>query len=202
MYKIKEAILVEGKYDIIKLSSIFDTLIIKTNGFEIFKDKAKIEYIKTIALKSGIIILTDSDSAGFLIRNHVKKFLPQECVKHIYLPDIIGKEKRKEKFSAEKKLGVEGISKEIIIKTFKKYGVIFQDEDKIMPESKKITTTDFYNDGLTGTDNSKNLRLKLLKELNLPENMSKKSLLDTLNLILGYEKYKAIIKKIKKETEA
>ena len=119
MIKIKEAIIVEGKYDKIKLSRLVDTLIIDVCGFNIFKDKPKIKLIKRIAKKNGILILTDSDHAGFMIRNFFKSIIPENNIKHAYIPDIFGKEKRKRAFSKEKKLGVEGIPDDILINVIK-----------------------------------------------------------------------------------
>ena len=142
MIKIEQAIIVEGKYDKIKLSSIVNAVIIVTNGFGIFKDEEKLELIRYYARKTGIIILTDSDSAGFQIRNHIKGAVKNGKIYNVYIPDIMGKEKRKVKPSAEGKLGVEGVEKKIILKAFENAGITASESsDNSIPE---ITKTDLY----------------------------------------------------------
>lgn len=179
MIKLKETIVVEGKYDKIKLSSIFEANIIDIGGFKIFKKKETIDLLKKIAEKNGIIILTDSDSSGFKIRNYIKNCLAGLNVKHVYIPDIKGKEKRKDKFSAEGLLGVEGIEKETIIDAFKKAGIL--EFDKKNEKINKITKLDLYKAGLYGTDNSSQKRKEFLKENGLPEKITPNMLIDILN---------------------
>ena len=135
MIKLKEAVIVEGKYDKIKLSSLVDGLIITTDGFGIFKDREKRELIKTLAKKRGIIILTDSDSAGFLIRSHIKGFVSEGEIKNVFIPDVFGKEKRKSAPSKEGKLGVEGMDRELLENALKKAGIV---EEKTSPNAKKV----------------------------------------------------------------
>ena len=142
MIKVKEAIIVEGKYDKIKLSSIIDGLIITTNGFGIFNDKERQYLIRELAKKRGIIVLTDSDSAGFVIRNFLKGSVPKEQIKHAYIPDIFGKEKRKDKRSKEGKLGVEGVSKELILEALRKCGASCEDSDSEFIEREEIPQRD------------------------------------------------------------
>ncbi len=198
MIKINEAIVVEGKYDKIKLSSIVDGLIIETNGFRIFKDKEKINLLRNLAKKRGILIFTDSDSAGFLIRNYISSIIPKENIKHAYIPDIYGKEKRKYNYSKEGKLGVEGIPKKIIEKSLKDAGVIFKETELVKKNKREITKIDLYDYGLSGRDNSSELRKAFLKQLNLPEHLSVNSLVKVLNCSLTYEEFEIEIKKLLK----
>lgn len=179
MIKLKETIIVEGKYDKIKLSSIFDANIIEIGGFKIYKNKEIIELLKRIADNSGVIILTDSDSSGFRLRSYLKSCLSGKKVYHVYIPDIKGKEKRKSKYSAEGLLGVEGIEAEIIKEAFKKSGVLYNSEEK--EASEKITKLDLYKAGLYGKENSKEKRKEFLIKNNLPEKISPNSLIDILN---------------------
>lgn len=201
MIKIKEAVIVEGKYDIQKLNQIVDTCIIETNGFRIFKDKQKIELIKDLAYKNGIIILTDSDSAGFIIRNYLKGTIPNEYIKHAYIPEIKGKEKRKNKYSKEGILGVEGIEKDIILDSLRKANATFINNQDNIKSRDKITNVDLYELGLCGRDNSKQYRLRLLKYLNLPKYLSTKSLLNVLDVNLDKESLINICKNIEHEID-
>ncbi len=189
MLKVRQAIIVEGKYDKIKLSSIIDGIIIVTNGYGIFKDKEKLELIRIYAKKKGIIILTDSDSAGFRIRGYIKGAVGDGKITNVYIPDIFGKEKRKEKPSSEGKLGVEGIEKKLIIEAFKKAGITFDDAEQI-PPTDPITRADL---GLTGGTGSSERRRKLLKSLDLPEKLSTTGMLEILNTTLSKEE---LVKKI------
>ncbi len=197
MFNIKEAIIVEGTYDKIKLDQIVDATIIITGGFTIFKDKKKIEMIKMIAKKTGIVVLTDSDRAGFLIRNYIKQCVPAEHVKHAYIPEIEGVEKRKKVPGKEGLLGVEGVINSYIIEALRRAGCIIEDIEKTKADDKKITKTDLYEDGLSGHTNSQELRKKLKTELNLPNRISTNALLDVLNTLYSFEEYKVMINKIK-----
>ena len=196
MIKIKEALIVEGKYDKIKLSQIFDTVIIKTDGFRIYKDKKTIELIKKLADKSGVIILTDSDNSGLMIRNHLKNVLSDKNVKHAFTPAIKGKEKRKKTASKAGFLGVEGINDEEIIKTVLSCSESFCETD-IIKEKEKITRLDLYKIELFGKENSNIIRKKVLNELNLPENMSVSMLLDVLNGFYTKEYLENLVNNIK-----
>ncbi len=194
MIKIEQAIIVEGKYDKIKLSSIVNAVIIVTNGFGIFKDEEKLELIRYYARKTGIIILTDSDSAGFQIRNHIKGAVKNGKIYNVYIPDIMGKEKRKVKPSAEGKLGVEGVEKKIILKAFENAGITASESsDNSIPE---ITKTDLYMLGLSGGNNSSILRKKLLAYLKLPSLLSANSMLEVMNTMMSYDELKEIMDKI------
>lgn len=191
MIKVDQIIIVEGRYDKIKLSSLIDGIIIETDGFGIFKNKEKQKLIRKLAETKGIVILTDSDSAGFIIRNFITSIVPKEYITNVYIPDIFGKEKRKDSPSKEGKLGVEGVSAEVLEEAFKKAGIGILNSK--ITEKKVITTVDLYDDGLIGGVDSKQKRAALLKMLELPERMSTKAMLDILNTFLTYDEYKKII---------
>ena len=186
--KLTEAVIVEGKYDKIKLSNILDAFIIETNGFAIFKDKSKLSFIKKLAKERGIIILTDSDHAGFMIRNYISSGVPKEQIKNVYIPDIFGKEKRKDTPSKEGKLGVEGMTKEVILASFEKAGVSSTSSVCDNP----ITTVDFYDLGLTGGANSKAKRKAVCKALDLPEFLSTSSFISCINNFMTKEEFFAL----------
>ncbi len=171
-----KAIIVEGKYDKIRLSSFIDGVIITTNGFDIYKNTEKQRLIKFYADRSGIIILTDSDSAGFQIRSFIKSFVDSDKITNVYTPDILGKEKRKDRPSKEGKLGVEGISNEILKSALKRCSAFNNKKTNDM-----ITVYDLYDLGLVGGENSSSKRQALLKALDLPVHVSTKALLEILN---------------------
>ena len=189
--KIKEAIIVEGKYDKIKLSSIFDTLIIETTGFSIYKDKEKQKLIRRCAKETGIIVFTDSDRAGFLIRGFINGNVPKENIKHAYIPQIRGKETRKAEPSKDGFLGVEGVDKEVIIKAITNAAPVIAEKP-----GRLVTKADFYADGLSGGEESAKRRDKLKKLLDLPTNMSASALLGTVNQLMSYEQYNEMVKKL------
>ena len=182
MIILNEIIVVEGKYDKIKLSRLFDTLIIATDGFRIYKDKQKAQLIKTAALKRGVIIITDSDTAGLRIRNRVRQLVGDAKVKNVYLPQIAGKEKRKAKPGAEGLLGVEGIPDEIILNA-----VAAQTSEA--PKREKITKAELFDMGLCGGENSSELRKKLCAAFGLPQNLSTAALLDTINVLYTKDEF-------------
>ena len=192
--KIKEAILVEGKYDKIKLSQIVDTSIICSDGFSIYKDKKMIDLLKQISKASGLIILTDSDSAGFRIRNFIKNSLAGYPVKHAFIPDIYGKESRKEKPSKEGKLGVEGMEETILKEALTLCGasILGEEKEPVLPK-RKLTKLDFYKKGFSGGKESAKKRRELLISLGLPEKMSANMLLDVLNTFLDSGFFKETI---------
>ena len=194
MIKIDKPIIVEGKYDVIKLSRIVDGLIIKTDGFGIFKDKEKQMLLRRLAGEKGIVVLTDSDSAGFLIRKFLKSSIPEDRITHVYIPDVYGKEKRKAQAGKEGKLGVEGISEAVLLEAFRKAGVICDETDE--GERRLITNIDLYEAGLMGKDNSKEKRVKLMKSLALPERLSTSSLLKILNTFVTYEEFTEKLKEL------
>lgn len=199
MYKIDEIIIVEGVYDKIKLSRFIDGVIFVTNGFQIFSNKDKIRTLKTLAEKADIVILTDSDSAGFKIRNYVKQALPESKVKHAYVPNIKGKEKRKTKAGKEGLLGVEGISEDIILDALKKAGCSINGSATEQKQGTAITKAHLYADGLSGGGESSELRRRLCTELSLPSRLSANMLIDVLNRLLTYEEYAEVLKTIKSE---
>ncbi len=194
MLKTNKAIIVEGKYDKIRLESVIDALIIQTDGFRIFKDKQQLSLIRILAQKTGIIIITDSDSAGFKIRSFISKGIAKENITNVYIPDIYGKEKRKDKYSAQGKLGVEGMSEEILENAFLKAGIGCE---KISEKStKKLTKAILYADGFCGQQNSEARRRKLQKLLELPEAMSANCFVDAFNALYSYDAYEKIKEKI------
>lgn len=195
MIKIDRAVIVEGRYDKIKLSSILDAVIIETEGFGIFNNKEKQQLIRRLADTKGLLILTDSDSAGFKIRSFIKGIVPAETIKHAYIPDIFGKEKRKTEASKEGKLGVEGVKKELILEALEKAGVFCEEIEKT--EKREITKLDLYEDGLSGRADSDALRKKLLFHLQLPERLTSNALVQILNTFLTYDEYKKAVEEIK-----
>lgn len=190
MIKTDKAVIVEGKYDKIKLESVLDAVIIPTDGFSVFNDKEKLRLIRNLAKTRGIIILTDSDSAGFKIRSYLKGAIPSEQITNVYIPDIKGKEKRKDTPSTEGKLGVEGMDVKVLNEAFRKAGVVSENVPK---PSKKIDHKDFYEDGLSGSSDSSMKRNQLKKQLDLPSKLSTSSLIDMLNIFLTYEEYKEMV---------
>lgn len=192
MYKIREAIIVEGKYDKQKILSFADALIIETTGFDIFKNAETKEYIKAVADRQGIVILTDSDRAGMRIRNYIATFIPEALVKNAYIPEISGKEKRKSKPSREGTLGVEGIDEDIIIEALKRCGCTVDGEGS--EKNGGITREMLYNDGYIGMENSFEKRKNLCKMLGLPSKISTNSLIKALNSVIDKEEYAEITK--------
>ncbi len=197
MIKIEEAVIVEGKYDKIKLSAVLDTVIIETDGFAVFKDKEKQRLIRFLAEKRGIIIMTDSDSAGFKIRSFIKGITKNGNIKNVFIPDIYGKEKRKTEYSKEGKIGVEGMEIQVILEALRKAGVLCLENEKT--EGKEITHTDFFEDGISGGENSGEKRKKLAKALDLPEKISSSALLKIINTYMTYDDYKGAVKKCEEQ---
>ena len=195
MITIDKLIIVEGKYDKIKLSNIIDAPILETNGFRIFKDKEKQRLIREIAKKKEILIITDSDSAGFVIRNHLKNIIKDKKIYNAYIPQIVGKEKRKDKKSKEGILGVEGIGEEEIIKAIEKSGALC----KITEERKKrISKMDFYEMGLCGKEDSKKRREELLASLGLPKYLSTNATIEAMELLYTREELEQKVCKLNK----
>lgn len=196
MINIKEAVIVEGKYDKQRLKGIINATIVETNGFRIFSDAEKVNLIRKLAENRGIVILTDSDSAGFVIRNHLKGILPNTIeIKHAYIPQIKGKEKRKAKPSKEGTLGVEGLNEDLLIKSLINAGVTVDNHTERKQVS-KLNKADFYRLGLTGQDNSKRLRCALLKKLSLPEYITTNALADVLGRLYTFEEIENIVSEI------
>ncbi len=195
MIKVDKLVIVEGKYDKIKLTSIIDAPIIETNGFRIFKDKEKQNLIREISKKMDILIITDSDSAGFVIRNYLKNIIKDKRIYNAYIPQILGKEKRKEKYSKEGILGVEGVEEKEIIKAIEQSGALCSYVEKVKSKIKKI---DFYELGLCGKEDSKTKREKVLNHLNLPKYLSTNAMVETLGLLYTKEEIKDIVVEIDK----
>ena len=189
MYKVSEVIVVEGRYDKNTLSQVVDATIIETAGFGIFNDKQKQALLRKLAEKRGLIVMTDSDGAGFVIRNFIKGAVDPEKIKHAYIPELAGREKRKTKASKEGLLGVEGMSPEIILEALRRAGATIDGETN--GNKAEITKTDLYRIGLTGKENSAMLRRELLKKLELPEKLSTDAMLQVLNALFTREEFLA-----------
>ena len=182
MMRIKEAIVVEGRYDKNTLSQVVDAVILETSGFSVFKDSEKLTLLRRLAQKQGLIVLTDSDGAGFVIRNYIKGAIPAEQVKHAYIPDIYGKERRKRAPGKEGKLGVEGMSPDILLQALLRAGATVEGEESASPRG-ELTSADLFALGLTGQADSARRRAALLRRLELPEHLSAKALLTVLNAL-------------------
>lgn len=188
MFRIKEAIVVEGRYDKNTLSQLVDTVIFETSGFAIFRDDERLALLRRLAQARGLIVLTDSDGAGFVIRNYLKGAIDPALVKHAYIPDRYGKERRKRRPGKEGKLGVEGMPPQVLEQTLRQAGATFLDEaGETPPPRRSITKADLYAAGLSGGEGSAQRRRELLKTLDLPEHLSPNALLVVLNALYGYE---------------
>ena len=197
MYRVAEVIVVEGKYDKNTLSQTVDASIITLEGFAAFHDREKLSFLRRLAEKRGLIILTDSDGAGFVLRNFLKGALPSGRVRHAYIPDVPGKERRKRAPGREGKLGVEGMRPEILLDALRRAGATFIDEtpDGVrFPDGEPITMSDFFECGLSGAPDSAEKRRALLKRLSLPEKLNARGLLDALNLLYGRERFYELLR--------
>lgn len=188
--RVREVIIVEGKYDVNTLKQVLDATILTTEGFGIFHNREKLDLIIRMANTRGVIILTDSDGAGFVIRNRLKGSLDPALVKHAYIPDVVGKERRKKSPSKEGKLGVEGMRPEVLLEALKRAGATLDDVTQIAGST--ITKADLYALGLSGRPNSAESRQELLKRLELPERLSPNALLDVLNVLMTKEEFLAM----------
>ena len=191
MVKIKEAIVVEGRYDKNTLSQIVDAPILETSGFGIMKDKQQLKLLRKVAQSRGLIIFTDSDGAGFVIRNYLKGAIDAKYLRHAYIPDIPGKERRKTTPGKEGKLGVEGMSPEVILESLRRAGATMEQGEASAAGG--ITKQDLMELGLSGCADSSFQRKALLKHLQLPEHMSSNAMLQALNLLLTKEELTAIV---------
>ncbi len=192
MTRVKEVIIVEGRYDVNTLSQIVDATIVETGGFAIFRDKDKQEMLRSLARRRGLIILTDSDGAGFVIRGFLNGIVDPKYIKNAYIPDIEGKEKRKSSPSKEGKLGVEGMRPEVIIRALSRAGATLDDCDSAV-YTDGITKADLYAWGLVGRENSAEKRKLLQKKLALPQRMSSNSLVKVLNIISSREELRQLL---------
>ena len=191
MHSIREVIVVEGRYDKNALSQVVDAVIIETSGFGIFNDAEKRKLLQTMAEARGLIVLTDSDGAGFVIRNYIKGCVDPKLVKHAYIPDIYGKERRKSAPSREGKLGVEGMKPQVLLDALIRAGATFDDEEN-KKTAPRISKADMYARGLSGREGSAEKRARLIKQLGLPERLTADGLLDVLNATMSREEFLTI----------
>lgn len=191
MHSIREIIVVEGRYDKNALSQVVDAVIIETSGFGIFNDAEKRKLLQTMAEARGLIVLTDSDGAGFVIRNYIKGCVDPKLVKHAYIPDIYGKERRKSAPSREGKLGVEGMKPQVLLDALIRAGATFDDEEN-KKTAPRISKADMYARGLSGREGSAEKRAQLIKQLGLPERLTADALLDVLNATMSLEEFLSI----------
>lgn len=193
MMRIKEAIVVEGRYDKNTLSQLVDTLILETAGFGIFKNQEQMALLRKAAEKRGLIVFTDSDGAGFVIRNRIKSSIPGQYLKHAYIPDVYGKEKRKAKAGKEGKLGVEGMSPQVLEQALRRCGATFLEEETTQRTSPQLSKADLFAAGLSGGSDSALRRQVVLKRLELPEHMTANALLAVLNTCYTVQEVQEIL---------
>ncbi len=186
--KIREAVVVEGRYDKNALAQTIDAPIVTLEGFRIFNDGEKLSFLRRLAEKRGLIVLTDSDGAGFVIRNYLKGALPKDRVKQAYIPDVYGKERRKRRPGKEGKVGVEGMAPQVLLESLRRCGATFLDGPEAEPRE-KITKADLFALGLTGGQDSARRRRDLLRRLDLPEHLTTNGLLEALDLLYGREEF-------------
>ena len=188
MHSVREVIVVEGRYDKNTLSQVVDAVIIETSGFRIFNDAEKRKLLQTMSAARGLIVLTDSDGAGFVIRNYIKGCVDPKLVKHAYIPDIYGKERRKSAPSREGKLGVEGMKPQVLLDALIRAGATFDDEEN-KKSAPRISKADMYAHGLSGREGSAEKRARLIRQLGLPERLTADGLLDVLNATMSREEF-------------
>lgn len=188
MHSVGEVIVVEGRYDKNTLSQVVDAVIIETSGFGIFNDAEKRKLLQTMAEARGLIVLTDSDGAGFVIRNYIKGCVDPKLVKHAYIPDVYGKERRKSAPSREGKLGVEGMKPQVLLDALIRAGATFDDEEN-KKSAPRISKADMYARGLSGREGSAEKRTQLIRQLGLPERLTADGLLDVLNATMSREEF-------------
>lgn len=196
MIRIKEVIVVEGRYDKNTLSQVVDTLIVETSGFGVFKDKEKLALLRRLAEKRGLIILTDPDGAGFVIRNYLKGSIPPDRVKHAYIPDLYGKERRKRAPGKEGKLGVEGMRRSVLEAALRRAGATILDAGAPESGAKPLTKADLFALGLSGGPDSAARRAALCRKLDLPERLSANALMEVLGALYTMEELSHIIESL------
>lgn len=194
MEKIREVIVVEGRYDRNTLLQAVDATVVETGGFGVFNDREKLSLLRRLAEQRGLIVLTDSDGAGFVIRSYLKGALPKDRIRQAYIPDVAGKERRKRAPGREGKLGVEGMRPEVLIRALRQCGATFEDTAPDAPRPDPVTKTDLYLAGLSGGEGSAARRAALLRRLELPERLSANALLEVLNLLYTREEWEKIVK--------
>ena len=196
MRRLEEVLIVEGRYDKNALSQVVDAVILETSGFGIFHDRQKQALFRRLAEQRGLIVLTDSDAAGFVIRNFIKGCVPPERLKQAYIPDVPGKERRKSAPSKEGKLGVEGMRPEVLLEALEKAGAHFRDEERPARSAERISKADLYRVGLSGGPGSREKRARLLLRLDLPERLTADGLLDVLNALMSREDFFGLTEEI------
>lgn len=194
--KIKEVIVVEGRYDQNAIAQVVDANVIATGGFSVFNDGEKLAFLRKLAEKQGVIVLTDSDGAGFVIRNYLKGALPKDCVKQAYIPDVYGKERRKRTAGKEGKLGVEGMKPEVLLEALRRAGATFLDQPTQEDRGEPLTKADLFELGLSGTADSTIRRQALLRQLELPEHLTANGLLQALNLLYSREEFLRFVQNV------
>ena len=198
--ELKEAVIVEGKYDKIQLQNVISSPIITLNGFRVFKDKEAQSLIRNVAKTRGILVMTDVDSAGFVLRNFLSGITDKNAVKHCYIPTVFGKEKRKAEPSKEGKIGVEGIKRDELVNAILKSGATIVGEDK-SANNRELTKMDFYELGLCGRDNSHEYRTAVLKHLGLPVYLSTNAMISALNCLFTYDEFNVMLNNFLNNTE-
>ncbi len=194
--KIRQAVAVEGKYDSARLREVVDTVVVETGGFRLFRDKERLHLLRQLAQKRGLIVLTDSDAAGFVIRDYISGALPKGTVQHAYIPEIPGKERRKSAPSAEGLLGVEGMENAILLNALLQAGAATEAGEEPPQAPPFLTKARLYEDGLTGRENSAALRERLLQKMGLPRRLSTNRLLEVVNALLTEGEYQHILQEI------
>ena len=189
--RVRQVIVVEGRYDKNALSQVVDAVIVETGGFSVFHDREKLAYLRRLAAARGVILMTDPDGAGFVIRNHLKGVLPPEQILQAYVPDVYGKERRKSAPSREGKLGVEGMKPQVLLDALIRAGATFDDEEN-KKTAPRISKADMYARGLSGREGSAEKRARLIKQLGLPERLTADGLLDVLNATMSREEFLSI----------
>ena len=192
MRSIREVIVVEGRYDKNALKQVVNATVVETGGFGVFNDKERFSLLRRLAAQRGLIVLTDSDGAGFVIRNFLKGAIPKSQIKHAYIPDIYGKERRKAAPGKEGKLGVEGMKPAVLLEVLERAGATFED-GALYERRTPVSKADFFELGLTGGKDSAARRAQLLKKLSLPEHMTTNAMLEAVNLLCGREKLLELI---------
>ena len=188
--RIREVIVVEGRYDKNALRQVVEATVLETGGFAVFNDKEKLAFLRRLAERRGVIILTDSDGAGFVIRNYLKGALPKDKVRQAYIPDVAGKERRKRRPGKEGKLGVEGMSPQVLLEALRRAGATFEDGgDSAAPSGEPITKADLFAAGLSGGTDSAARRRALLRRLELPEHLTANAMVEALNLLMSREDF-------------
>jgi ribonuclease M5 len=196
MRSVREVIVVEGRYDKNAVAQAVEATIVTTEGFGVFSDSKKVALLRNLERARGLVILTDSDSAGFLIRGHLKGMLGGENVKHAYIPDVAGRERRKSSPSREGKLGVEGMSREVILEVLERAGATFVDESSRYTTRETVTKADLYTEGLSGGANSSVPRAKLLEKLGLPSRRATNSILEVVNIMMTRDEFLRVAREL------